>query len=209
MCGVKGRRFILLFKYNSTRRFIKKCLNLITSLPTKRISATSQCQAFLRVLPTRWRRKAAGIEIVTVIVCIDHLHTCIESRLLEEIGKRKLSYFWHILRKEVRLFGERHNTRHHFGSSTSRKTKDQDHDGRTISHNGLVWREISCCSHLKTGFYNSEKIALRVWGGAPLPPRLGTPLAADAGSAGDVLCRTRWRLIADRPSSLADRQLMQ
>jgi len=28
--------------------------------------------------------------------------------------------------------------------------EDQEHDGRTISQNGLVWREISCCGQLKT-----------------------------------------------------------
>ena len=38
---------------------------MIASLPTKRISATSQWQAFLRVLPTRWRWKPAGIEIMS------------------------------------------------------------------------------------------------------------------------------------------------
>ena len=28
--------------------------------------------------------------------------------------------------------------------------KDQEHNGKTISQNGLVWREISCCDQLKT-----------------------------------------------------------
>ena len=36
---------------------------MITKQPTKRISTRSQWQTFLRVLPTRWRRKPAGIEI--------------------------------------------------------------------------------------------------------------------------------------------------
>ena len=39
---------------------------MITSLPTERISAISQWQTFLRVLPTRWRRKPAGIEITSL-----------------------------------------------------------------------------------------------------------------------------------------------
>jgi len=28
--------------------------------------------------------------------------------------------------------------------------EDQEHNGRTISQNGLVWRELSCCGQLKT-----------------------------------------------------------
>jgi len=39
---------------------------MITSLPTKRISAISQRQTFMRVLRTRWRRKPAGIEITSL-----------------------------------------------------------------------------------------------------------------------------------------------
>ena len=39
---------------------------MITSLPTKRISAISQWKTFLRVLPTRWRRKPAGIETTSL-----------------------------------------------------------------------------------------------------------------------------------------------
>ena len=39
---------------------------VITSLPTKRISAISQWKTFLRVLPTRWWRKPAGIEITSL-----------------------------------------------------------------------------------------------------------------------------------------------
>ena len=36
---------------------------MVTSLPTKRISVISQRKTIIRVLPTRWRRKPAGIEI--------------------------------------------------------------------------------------------------------------------------------------------------
>jgi len=53
---------------------------MITSLPTKRISAISQRKTLIRVLPTRWRRKPAGIKIlwfikslwftVTITLCI-------------------------------------------------------------------------------------------------------------------------------------------
>ena len=39
---------------------------MITSLPTKCISAISQWKSFLRVLPTRWRWKPAGIEITSL-----------------------------------------------------------------------------------------------------------------------------------------------
>ena len=39
---------------------------MITSLPRKRISAISQWKTFLRVLPTRWRRKPASIEITSL-----------------------------------------------------------------------------------------------------------------------------------------------
>jgi len=40
---------------------------VITSLPTKLISAISQRETFIRVLPTRRRRKPAGIEITSRI----------------------------------------------------------------------------------------------------------------------------------------------
>jgi len=39
---------------------------MITSLATKRISVISQWQTFPSVLPTRWRQKAAGIEITSL-----------------------------------------------------------------------------------------------------------------------------------------------
>jgi len=39
---------------------------MIISLPTKHISLISQSKTFVRVLPTRWRRKPAGIEIMSV-----------------------------------------------------------------------------------------------------------------------------------------------
>jgi len=47
---------------------------MIINPPTKRISVTAEQQTFLRVLPTRWRRKPAGIDMeqnnVIVILCI-------------------------------------------------------------------------------------------------------------------------------------------
>ena len=39
---------------------------MITNLPTKRSSAISQWKTFISVLPTRWRRKPASIEIATL-----------------------------------------------------------------------------------------------------------------------------------------------
>jgi len=39
---------------------------MIISLPTKHISLISQSKTFIRVLPTRWRRKPAGIEIMSL-----------------------------------------------------------------------------------------------------------------------------------------------
>ena len=40
---------------------------MITSLPTKRISAIShRKKTFIRVLPTRWRRKPASVEITSL-----------------------------------------------------------------------------------------------------------------------------------------------
>jgi len=39
---------------------------MITSSPTKRISALSQWKTFMRVLPTRWRRQPAGIKITSL-----------------------------------------------------------------------------------------------------------------------------------------------
>jgi len=39
---------------------------MITSLPAKRISVILQRKTFIRVLPTRWRRKPASIEITSL-----------------------------------------------------------------------------------------------------------------------------------------------
>jgi len=36
---------------------------MITNLSTKRIWVISRRRAFVRVLPTRWRRKPAGIDV--------------------------------------------------------------------------------------------------------------------------------------------------
>jgi len=43
-----------------------KC-RMITILPTKRVSALAQCKTFMRVLPTRWRRKPVSIEIMLLL----------------------------------------------------------------------------------------------------------------------------------------------
>jgi len=43
---------------------------MITSVPTKRILAISQWKTFLRVFPTRWRQKPAGVEITWLTLCI-------------------------------------------------------------------------------------------------------------------------------------------
>ena len=52
---------------------------MIINLPTKAIYATSDRQIFLRVLPTRWRRKPVGIDMernyVTVTLCIINIIT--------------------------------------------------------------------------------------------------------------------------------------
>ena len=45
---------------------LQKNVRAITRLPTERISARSQWQTFLRVLPTRWRPKPAGVEITSL-----------------------------------------------------------------------------------------------------------------------------------------------
>ena len=44
-------------------------VRMITNLPTKRISAILQWKTFIRVLPTRWRRKPASIEITSPSPC--------------------------------------------------------------------------------------------------------------------------------------------
>ena len=47
---------------------------MIINLPTERVLVTAEYETFLRVLPTRWRRKPAGIDMernyVTVALCI-------------------------------------------------------------------------------------------------------------------------------------------
>jgi len=44
---------------------------MVISLPTKRISVISQWKTFIRVLPTRWRRKPAGIEFTSLLPYAD------------------------------------------------------------------------------------------------------------------------------------------
>ena len=54
---------------------------MISNLPTKRIKVISQERTFIRVLPTRWRRKPAGTDVernyVTVSLCILTDRMCI------------------------------------------------------------------------------------------------------------------------------------
>ena len=66
MCPVNGRRFIVLSKQHSIRWFMK----MSVSLPTELISVISQWKTFIRVLPTRRRRKPAGIEITSPSPCV-------------------------------------------------------------------------------------------------------------------------------------------
>ena len=54
---------------------------MITSSPTKLISAISQWKTFIRVLPTRWRRKPAGNEITSLSPYAYSLCTCIAQWL--------------------------------------------------------------------------------------------------------------------------------
>ena len=72
MCAVNGRRFIVLFKQHSIRWFTK----MSVSLPTELISVISQWKTFIRVLPTRRRRKPAGIEITSPSPCVAYTANC-------------------------------------------------------------------------------------------------------------------------------------
>jgi len=62
---------VIRIKFN---HLVEENVHMITNLPTKRIQVMSEQQTFLRVLPTRWRRKPAGIDTernyVIVTVCI-------------------------------------------------------------------------------------------------------------------------------------------
>jgi len=58
----------------------------------------------------------------------------VESRMLIEIRKIKLSYFVHVLRKE-RSCLEKYNKAQRRVMDIS---EDEEHDGRAISQNGLV-----------------------------------------------------------------------
>jgi len=62
MCWVEGRRFIVLYKLHSIRWFMKMTVWSLSISPWK--------TEFIRVLPTRWRRKPLGIETATVTLCI-------------------------------------------------------------------------------------------------------------------------------------------
>ena len=58
---------------------------MLISLPTKRISAISLGKTFIRVLPTRWRRKPVGIEISLspyVYMSVPHHVNSVEAECL-------------------------------------------------------------------------------------------------------------------------------
>jgi len=73
---------------------------MITRLPTKRISAISQWKTFIRVLPTRWRRKPAGVEITSssfVTLCIggnDSHNLTGRNRSVSIFSSQKAVHFW-------------------------------------------------------------------------------------------------------------------
>jgi len=58
---------------------------MIINLPTMRNYVTGEQQHFIRVLPTRWRRKSAGIDMernyITVILRISHEHQLNSAKL--------------------------------------------------------------------------------------------------------------------------------
>ena len=64
---------------------------MITSLPTKRISAISQWKPFLRVVPTRWRWMPAGIEITSLSPCVYSDLTLLVGRQEGHPACKKLS----------------------------------------------------------------------------------------------------------------------
>jgi len=51
---------------------MKMSVRMITSLPTKRISATSYSRNTSKSITTKWRRKPAGIEITSLSPCVFH-----------------------------------------------------------------------------------------------------------------------------------------
>ena len=63
---------------------------MITSSPSKRISAISQWKTFITVLPTRWRRKPAGIEITSLSPCV---YSCVHFIMII-ITTNFRSHFW-------------------------------------------------------------------------------------------------------------------
>jgi len=70
MCGVKGR--ICSVIQVQLNQLAQENVHMITSLPMKRYQSNKH---FVRVIPTRWRRKPAGVDMernycVTVAVCI-------------------------------------------------------------------------------------------------------------------------------------------
>ena len=65
MCGVKGRRFIVLYLNNIRSVGSWKCL-YDHWLANKAYFSISQWKTFIGVLPSRWRRKPAGIEITSL-----------------------------------------------------------------------------------------------------------------------------------------------
>jgi len=64
-------------------RLVYENVHVIINLPTERIQVTAE-QEFVRVLPTRWRRKPAGIDMeqnnVTVALCI-YQRLCLSGKV--------------------------------------------------------------------------------------------------------------------------------
>jgi len=71
MCGVKGQRFIVLFKHIESVGFFLKSLYDYYSLPAKRVLAISQWQTFLKSFTHKMAAKASLHQnYVAVTLCI-------------------------------------------------------------------------------------------------------------------------------------------
>ena len=70
---------------------------MITSLPTKRVSALSQRKTLIRVLPTGWRRKPAVTEVTSVTLCILWFHVGLRSLYITSRSHALRASRWHRL----------------------------------------------------------------------------------------------------------------
>jgi len=70
MCGVKGRRFIVLYTQHSICWFTKMYVRSLACQQNVFPRYHSEKKTFLRALPTRWRRKPAGTEITSLSPCV-------------------------------------------------------------------------------------------------------------------------------------------